>query len=770
MRKSLTLLALLWSSPFLVLAQAPYLVKDLATAGAGDTQSSGPVAFISSGGTLFFVATTDANGQEPWVRDANGTRLLRDINPGVASARMTGIRELTPGVVLFTADDGVNGRQLWRSDGTEAGTTLVKVVNATTSPFFVTFAYGGKAFFSVDDGVHGHEPWVTDGTSAGTQLLADTIAGTPGNTVSARFFRFSGTMRFFAAGGIWTTDGTPAGTTLGVPVTPYYTALAVTSNAIYFFGYDAAHGFEPWKSDGTPAGTAMIRDVRSGTGNSVSSGSIAPTATGAVFVANDGSGGGDRLWSTDGTFANTVLLDAFPASPRPAISLSFTSLSQGVFFSAETGVWRTDGTQAGTYMVSTLDNGSFGFTEAFGKIYFSSWYEPGPEPRLFQIDGSPSSPLVSVRPDIGARDIAFTGGKLWFAGSDAANGSELWVSDDGTTTGTHLVTNIAPDFAPSSRPVNLTAGGPFLYFHPASPTELWRSDGTSAGTVEATDVDSNLIVPPPFGELTPYHGDIYYLHGHSDLFRVDGVNGGATQVGGYDFDYMTADASYIYMWSSFHVLRSDGTAAGTIELYDPSDPTHLRGIYDDITVLSSGDSAWIRCSHGLYRTAGTLETTRRIVALPANTFFHGDFAIAGGLLYSQISTSATGRELWRSDGTSGGALTLKDANPGGASSSPANFTPAGRLLFFTANDGEHGIELWRSDGTAAGTFMVKDTRSGSETSSPAALTAIGETIYFSADDGTSGTELWKSDGTEAGTVRVRDISPGPPSSKPVCGE
>jgi ELWxxDGT repeat protein len=748
-------------------AQAPYLVKDLGNAGGSAlTVSSTPNAFLSSGNTLFFTATTETNGLEPWVHDANGTRLLRDINAGTVGSNVLQFIELTPGVVIFGADDGVNGSQLWRSDGTAAGTSLIKVVNATTSFITASFAHGGKGFFFVNDGVHGREPWVTDGTAGGTQLLAETLPGTSG-TSAWSFFRFNNTTYLFAAGGIWTTDGTPGGTTLSIPLAAYRLPVAVTAGAFYFFGYDAVHGYEPWKSDGTVAGTSMIEEIRSGV--TTYSSAIAPTASGAVFFADDGGSGGGRLWTTGGTAANTFPLQAFPASGTANyVGGLWATSSGGVIVSAGgSNIWRTDGTEAGTYLSFAMNGPSFGFIDAFGKIYFSS-YLGGSELTLFQFDGSQGATPVSVRPDVRVANVTATGGKLWFSGKDATNGSEPWVSDDGTTNGTHLVANLAPDPARSSKPVNLTPAGAYLYFHPEWPRELWRSDGTSGGTFELTDIDNNLGSPPPFASLTPFGGNVYYVHGHSDFYRVDGVNGAATKVGVYDIDAIVADETRMYLWGYgwASVLSSDGTAPGTIQLYDPNEPNHLRGHSDYITVLTHGGYGWIRCSHGLFRTAGTVATTQRVVSVPETSYLTGGFTAAGGLLYSVMIATTHGAELWRSDGSGGGSFVVKDANPGTASSNPSYLTPAGRLLFFTAFDPDHGTELWRSDGTAAGTFLVKDIRPGTASSAPSTLAAIGEVVYFAANDGTSGVELWKSDGTEAGTVLVRDIGPGPFSSRP----
>ena len=78
-----------------------------------------------------------------------------------------------------------------------------------------------------------------------------------------------------------------------------------------------------------------------------------------------------------------------------------------------------------------------------------------------------------------------------------------------------------------------------------------------------------------------------------------------------------------------------------------------------------------------------------------------------------------------------------------AVSSPRYLTNIGGTLYFSAHDGASGRELWKSDGTEAGTVRVKDIRAGSVGSSPRDLTNVGGMLYFKADDGVGGVELWK---------------------------
>jgi ELWxxDGT repeat protein len=109
---------------------------------------------------------------------------------------------------------------------------------------------------------------------------------------------------------------------------------------------------------------------------------------------------------------------------------------------------------------------------------------------------------------------------------------------------------------------------------------------------------------------------------------------------------------------------------------------------------------------------------------------------------------------------------VKDINPG-AGSLVSELTVFGAALYFSADDGLTGPELWKSDGTEGGTVRVKDINPASGAgSAPNAFTVLNNALYFSADDGVTGRELWKTDGTETGTMQVKDLCPGSCSGLP----
>ena len=196
---------------------------------------------------------------------------------------MTGVG----GTLFFTADDGTHGRELWKTDGTEAGTVLVKDIDPDRRrlrrirrPVDLT-GVGGTLFFAADDGTHGQELWKSDGTEAGTVLVKDIHPGGYGSEPSS---------------------------------------LTNVGGTLFFTARDGTHGQELWKSDGTGAGTVLVKDIRPG----VRRRRRPPRLTGVggtlFFAADDGTRGSE-LWTSDGTgrarsWSRTSTRAARSRSPR----------------------------------------------------------------------------------------------------------------------------------------------------------------------------------------------------------------------------------------------------------------------------------------------------------------------------------------------------------------------------------------------------------------------------------------------------------------------
>ncbi|ATB29454.1 ELWxxDGT repeat protein [Melittangium boletus] len=677
-------------------------------------------------GTFFFTAEDGVHGQELWVSDGTetGTRLVKDLVPGSAPSSPRNL--VAAGDLLyFTVNDA-----LWRSDGTEEGTSLVQSASSPViriSPSTMT-AVSNRLYFSGSDSASGWEPWTSDGTAAGTYRVKDLITGSRGSNP---------------------------------------TQFRALEGHLVFLAEDLSGVQRVWRSDGTAAGTVLLSDLRA-------LGELA-VAGSRFYVRSDTCDAslsppcGLRLWSGDGSGAPPTPLQVFTQ-----LSLSGASASGDVLsFSANDGAhglepWRTDGTAAGTWMLEDLNSkvvinsiDPVGGVAVGSSVVFGS----GPLSSMWRSDGSaagtgslPGSPTLywtywDQRPLV-------TGGVMYFSGT-ASSGAELWRSD-GTQAGTWLVKDLVPG-ANSSQPRFLSTLGDRFFFHASAGTSghgLWVSDGTAAGTSFIKDIDPSSVGWGSADDTAASLGGALYFA------AADGVTGAE-------------------LW------KSDGTAQGTVRVADlvpgtaSSNPASLTRFQDAVFFLAAesssstavralhkvdsatgavvklaapvsfvspliplGDSLLVfTTTHALWKWDGATQALSEVV--PANTFTRNitsSFAPAGNQLFFLAQTSATGSELWRTDGTAAGTRLVKDILPGTGAGvgwfAPMVGLPEYGRVLLSATDGVHGEELWVSDGTESGTRMVKDLHpSGS--SSPGMLVRAGNGVFFSADDGPHGRELWR---------------------------
>ena len=315
-------------------------VTDGTTAG---TQSFLPIGFRDYYNSLYlpnaiqtdadhFLFAGDSMGLNDFVFISDGTpggtQMIKDFNPAqvIASGSQAHPGNFTPvgnGKFIFTASTVTDGREIWVTDGTAAGTTMIKNIGPGAKDY-LTFqdgstlfhSDGSKAYFFANDSIHGAEPWVSDGTAAGTMMLKDINPGIAKSLTSSQFATLNGKTYLIAnspAEGteIFETDGTTAGTHLltdffpgtpgGVsadllalngkllfngtqtpgsrhlyaydPTANSYTLLGtnpvsgtitkdnVFCNKIYFNATDSAFKYRLSVSDGTPASTGYIRNA-----------------------------------------------------------------------------------------------------------------------------------------------------------------------------------------------------------------------------------------------------------------------------------------------------------------------------------------------------------------------------------------------------------------------------------------------------------------------------------------------------------------------------
>lgn len=338
---------------------------------------------------------------------------------------------------------GNTGRQLWATDGTAAGTKLLKEFALPADGIYGVpagidnlTAAGAGAYFTVDLAGVGQQLWATDGTTAGTKLVKTIHAGSSRNTPNL------------------------------LPVRQ----LTAVGAAVYFLAGDGTD-WQPvlWKSDGTAAGTKVAAGVGP-------AGGLRPTANlaalGTRLVFSADSGDGVRLYATDGTAAGTKALAAY----SPSYGNPYNPSGDGI--------------------------GARGLVAAGGKLYFANRDDAGTQ--LWVTDGTAGgTKRVSNLPaltlpytsDPGVTGVTAVGGKVYFTAQDPAAGWQLYVSD-GTAAGTKMVKAIGagatadPSGLTGAAPAAVLAVGDRLVFaaaHPDHGRELWVTDGTAAGTKLVAD-------------------------------------------------------------------------------------------------------------------------------------------------------------------------------------------------------------------------------------------------------------------------------------------
>jgi ELWxxDGT repeat protein len=344
--------------------KAPRLLKDIVPGGG-----SSPDQFTTlADGRVLFTANDAVHGRELWVTDGTeaGTQMLRDI---AASPSVSGPEKLTAlpnGKVLFTADDGVNGREVWITDGTADSTRLVKDIQAGFASSEIsdfTLLQNGVALFTVTWGIHGPDLWATDGTAEGTRLVQ---ASNPAGGFTIRGIEVGhegGAALVSTTQGTFTTDGTAGGTAALVPGESYIDYHAVAGGRWVFAAYDRTKAFEFEKSlyvtDGTQKGIAKLLSPQEQTIGGKSSGETKMVELGDGKVVFQGA---RDLYVTDATREGTQVIgddilgyhyaSDFVSTGDGRVLFMNGLYTDGVPSARLAGLWITDGTKKGTVQVA----------------------------------------------------------------------------------------------------------------------------------------------------------------------------------------------------------------------------------------------------------------------------------------------------------------------------------------------------------------------------------------------------------------------------------
>jgi ELWxxDGT repeat protein len=748
---------------------------------------------------VYFIGNDAAHGRELWKSDGTpqGTGLVKDIYPG-SDGSYPYIQSIQGNTLYFSANDGVHGTELWKSDGSPSGTMLIKDINLGIGDSFFLLSpeqftlYNGDLFFPADDGTHGRELWKTDGTSAGTEMVMDFSAGSASSAFPPMEILNDALIILVVEGnssnyGLWRSDGSAAGTVLIKDLSGNLThspQMLGIANGQQFFVSAEGNVFQLFKTDGTPAATALVYQFSS----EITYVSFSAELNGILYFDLGLSPQGVSLWRSDGTQAGTVPVLENERSMIPLSEWNGNLLYVRDFSDQQKELWLIDGSTqiprllmgAGPDQVNIV----YPYFLDKGNEFYFLGYDPAHASALWRSDGTRAGtqPVRSLAGTANSYLEEFTPVSSGFYFKGVSNTSPASLINLYQVDRNGLVNLLLPASGNAIYARGLFELGENLFFvvdsdNPSHPAGLWRSDGTPGGT--------GLFLGQPYAngyisDLTRSGSQLFsiahdYRDENSALWRTDGSAVGTwrvldlSKVGHLklvsDVNGTLFGIGYLKSGHDF-LLVTDGTPAGTHYIHEFSDEV------DPNLYLTWNGALYFQELNKLWVSDGTTDGTRILgqfgYQVSGNNLISSirDFTGAGSQVFFTAKDDSHGVELWRTDGTPTGTLLVKDIYSGTLGSDPQPVASLGPLLYFTADDGLHGRELWRSDGTETGTHLVKDIRSGEESSYPSSFVVLHNTLYFSASDGLSGQELWRSDGSEAGTVLVKDILPGAGGSAP----
>jgi ELWxxDGT repeat protein len=391
----------------------------------------------------------------------------------------------------------------------------------------------------------------------------------------------------------------------------------------YFLARDH-HGRSLWVTDTTPVGTRRLVGASEGTtpGNS-----IAGVGGEAFFPASTGDG--TELWKTNGTRAGTLRVATFPSSAAAPTKL--TALGGRMYFVAADGahgaeLWRSDGTNAGTKLVRDID--------------------PGP-------DGSAIKGLIRFR------------GRLYFQANDGTHGAELWRCN-GTRRGTKAFDDINLGL-PDRRHPREVYGDPlaklFTPFHGllyfagndgVHGEELWRSNGTEAGTTIVEDISPGHKSSYPVW-LSASNGALYFdafSNRVNGAYRSDGTGDGTELLpgvpvtfGGFDFTSLGRLTLFYSLGGLWRVPDATSPAQEFRKFPESNTPVnHLVPLRGEAYFYVSPGNSHVVFDYNLWRTDGAAAGTKRVLAARHLHVSGEPVAFRGKLLFKAKTVSGT--ELW----------------------------------------------------------------------------------------------------------------------------
>lgn len=731
MKRPLTLLLLLLSITL-------HGQEKLTSAIDNDLQySSTPDKFFSFNGSIYFLASEKSTGREIWKTDGTtaGTVLVSDINPGAADLTFVDFIEAN-NTLYFIADDGVRGKQFWTTDGTKSGTKML--TTNLTQDLISPVACNGSIYFISRDEALTLTLWKFDGTSNPTIVKSGIVNNTTANIMTSKlgmvFLLVSSAYPKYT---LWRSDGTEAGTfPIEESVYRPKDAFVEYHGALYFVARTSnvgVPGFGLMKTDGTVAGTGYFaNDLVYGQAN---------------LIAITGTVHNDKMYFQ--SFERDVSLDVIESDGTLANT-------QVVHHESEPHLWPSH--------LLSADDGLYFLGSDANDYTVLKRLTPSGVTSIRELKQNTQLPSDSDFLDI----YSLADGKIGLTFFESATYRfSLWQSD-GTSNGTKEVVKMyTSDFEdiPSYTLMNGTVYFPGVADYQC---ELWKSNGSATSLV--SDINSGNYGLQIQSDLVKLSDDVavmsvYSLVTGTELWKTDASSSGtkiieelSTVHNGLDLREFHTIGNKVYFFGDgeeggAEVYVSDGTAEGTYKLASWNGtsmrPISMCPVSDDVLILFTADMTntqmWLLNTDGTRENLGNLPDDASITI--------SNIQVLGNEVYF-VSDSYQGI-LFRTDLTLAGTTKIMTADRIG------ELAIAGDRLFFVALDNSsEKVFTIKNDWSSA--VEVKTTTEDFFTVTK--LTPFGDKVVFVYNDATSGLEPWITDGTAENTALLADVNKGQGSS------
>ncbi len=730
--------------------------SDGTTAGTYKLAAGDIYYIVATNGKIIFSNYSTTPGL--WVSDGTvaGTHQVLTVVPaGLGSFTPANLIDVN-GTVYFSIRGNNYNDQLWKTDGTEGGTVLVKdlydadwtkagsgISNLTAvedKVYFTAMIPGQNYQFS-------NYLWTSDGTTANTYQITDEVVevmqmvgGTSADGQTVVYFTGSYSYNRYGQRYLWVTNGHMGNAAIATgnnDVNIYqWNRILNVNNVLYFSGYANTQSYQTtnlYKYDIAAAnGITPVKLLNTGMneyGRYSLLNYFGNDANGQIFfTVYDAPTNKNQFWKTDGTsLGNTLLKDNL-------FAYNINPVGNEIYFygSDSTGggeLWKSNGTAGGTVQIKDINPG---------------------------VNSSSPSYITYSQ-----------GSSVFFSANDGQKGIELWKSN-GTAAGTALVKDINTTTTSSSYPYSATVLDNQVFFGASDgrggPNRLWKSDGSNSGTsITSQKMTPNYLYQSDYGV---YKNAVYTSGTYNNtpgLIKTNGTEGGTVLIKDMKARYISqfttsSNLLYFVAFNSITAVtelwRSDGTEAGTYIIKDD-----FTGYNYNLNFAAISNTLFFykNYDNSLWKTDGTVAGTVLVKTFTSLAVSYSDYknmTAYNSKVYFEGSDDGVTYGLWKSDGTLNGTKLVSSEVNG-----IQNFTLSGNSLYFTATNTIYGNELFKTDGTNAGTLLVKDIVPGNAGSNASNLTDVSGTLFLFAADNAYNTNLWKTSGTAESSEIVYPFGP-----------